>query len=93
MNTFPRLATGPALLELRHVQVAFPIYHGGARSLKKNLLFRGSAGRIARDGHQRVTVEALKDVSHVAVFGRPRRVNRRERRRENNFTSRHGWYL
>ena len=63
MNVHPRTVTSPALLELRNVQVAFPIYHGGARSLKKNLLFRGSAGRIARDGHQRVTVEALKDVS------------------------------
>src|SRR4029077_13845359 len=69
MNTFPGMATGPALLELRHVQVAFPIYHGGARSLKKNLLFRGSAGRIARDGHQRVTVEALRDVSMSLSFG------------------------
>lgn len=51
------------MIELSNVAIGFPIYHGGSRSLKKNLLFRGSAGRIARDGHQRVTVEALRDVS------------------------------
>ncbi len=51
------------IIELDKVSIAFPIYHGGSRSLKKSLLFRGSAGRIGRDSNQRVTIEALKNVS------------------------------
>jgi ABC-2 type transport system ATP-binding protein/lipopolysaccharide transport system ATP-binding protein len=51
------------------VTVAFPIYHGGSRSLKKSLLFRSSAGRIGRDSNQRVTIEALRDVSLSLVSG------------------------
>jgi ABC-type polysaccharide/polyol phosphate transport system ATPase subunit len=51
------------IIELDAVSVAFPIYHGGSRSLKKNLLFRSSAGRIGRDANQRVTIDALRNVS------------------------------
>lgn len=51
------------LLELHHVSVSFPIYHGGSRSLKKILLFKSSAGRLARDGNQRFTIEALRNIS------------------------------
>jgi ABC-2 type transport system ATP-binding protein/lipopolysaccharide transport system ATP-binding protein len=50
-------------LILENVSVSFPIYHGGARSLKKRLLFQGSGGRLARDVKQRVTVEALRNIS------------------------------
>jgi ABC-type polysaccharide/polyol phosphate transport system ATPase subunit len=57
------------VLELGDVTVAFPIYHGGSRSLKKTLLFRSSAGRIARDSNQRVTVEALHNVSLSLMRG------------------------
>jgi ABC-type polysaccharide/polyol phosphate transport system ATPase subunit len=57
------------VLELSGVTVAFPIYHGGSRSLKKSLLFRSSAGRIGRDSNQRVTIEALHDVSLSLVSG------------------------
>jgi ABC-type polysaccharide/polyol phosphate transport system ATPase subunit len=45
------------------VAVSFPVYQGGSRSLKKRVLFRGSAGRIGRDANQRIIVEALRDVS------------------------------
>jgi ABC-type polysaccharide/polyol phosphate transport system ATPase subunit len=45
------------------VAVSFPVYQGGSRSLKKRVLFRGSAGRIGRDANQRIVVEALRDVS------------------------------
>ncbi|WP_371425161.1 ABC transporter ATP-binding protein [Tardiphaga sp.] len=58
-NTF----TDEALLELEKVSISFPIYHGGSRSLKKSLLFRGSGGQLASDANQRITVEALRDVS------------------------------
>jgi ABC-2 type transport system ATP-binding protein/lipopolysaccharide transport system ATP-binding protein len=50
-------------LVLENVSVSFPIYHGGARSLKKRLLYQGSGGRLARDVNQRVTVEALRNIS------------------------------
>ena len=51
------------ILRLDNVSVSFPIYHGGSRSLKKAILSRGSAGRIARDANDRITVDALRDVS------------------------------
>ncbi|HEY5505336.1 MAG TPA: ABC transporter ATP-binding protein [Sedimentisphaerales bacterium] len=51
------------MLELNNINVTFPIYHGGSRSLKKSLLFKGSAGRLARDGNHRISVEALRSVS------------------------------
>ncbi len=50
-------------ITLRDVSVHFSLYHGGSRSLKKNLLFRGSAGRIASDATNRIHVEALKNLS------------------------------
>ncbi|MCG6205020.1 ABC transporter ATP-binding protein [Rhodopseudomonas sp. HC1] len=52
-----------AELTLRNVNVSFPIYHGGSRSLKKSLLFRGSGGHLATDANQRIMVEALRDIS------------------------------
>lgn len=48
---------------LENVSVSFPIYHGGSRSLKKSLLFRGTGGHLASDANHRITVEALRDVS------------------------------
>jgi ABC-type polysaccharide/polyol phosphate transport system ATPase subunit len=57
------------IVELDGVNVAFPIYHGGSRSLKKSLLFRSSAGRIGRDVKQRLTIEALRNVSLSLVTG------------------------
>jgi ABC-2 type transport system ATP-binding protein/lipopolysaccharide transport system ATP-binding protein len=52
-----------AELTLENVSVSFPIYHGGSRSLKKRLLFRSSGGQLARDANDRITVEALRNVS------------------------------
>ena len=56
--------------------MSFPIYHGGSRSLKKSLLFRGSGGQLASDASHRITVEALRNVSlefrtgdRVAIVG------------------------
>ena len=55
---------GPqTLLRLDNVNVSFPVYHGGSRSLKKAILSRSSAGRIARDANDRITIDALRDVS------------------------------
>src|ERR1700716_4458425 len=56
-------STMEAELTLQNVSVSFPIYHGGSRSLKKNLLFRGSGGQLASDASHRITVEALRKVS------------------------------
>lgn len=50
-------------LILDNVSVSFPIYHGGSRSLKKSLLFRGTGGQLASDANHRITVEALRNVS------------------------------
>ncbi len=52
-----------ATISLEDVSVSFPLYHGGSRSLKKSLLFRGSGGRIGTDANQRIIVEALRNVS------------------------------
>lgn len=64
-------------LSLDNVSVSFPIYHGGSRSLKKSLLFRGSGGQLASDASHRITVEALRGVSmefrtgdRVALIGK-----------------------
>jgi ABC-type polysaccharide/polyol phosphate transport system ATPase subunit len=56
-------------LSLYKVDVSFPIYHGGSRSLKKRLLFRGSGGHMATDAHQRIVVQVLRDVSLRLVAG------------------------
>jgi ABC-type polysaccharide/polyol phosphate transport system ATPase subunit len=50
-------------LVLEDVSVSFPIYHGGSRSLKKSLMYRGSGGHLATDANQRITVEALRNIS------------------------------
>ncbi len=52
-----------AVLTLDRVTVSFPVYLGSSRSLKKSLLSRGSAGRIARDANDRIIVDALREVS------------------------------
>ena len=59
------LAPPPAITEvlLENVGVSFPIYHGGSRSLKKSLLFRGTGGHLASDVNHRIAVEALRNVS------------------------------
>src|SRR5580700_151073 len=53
----------PASLRLRDVSVEFPIYSGGSRSLKKLLFNRTTQGNLARDARDRITVQALSDVS------------------------------
>jgi len=50
-------------IQLEDVSVSFPLYHGGSRSLKKSLLFRGSGGRIGTDASHRIVVEALREIS------------------------------
>jgi ABC-2 type transport system ATP-binding protein/lipopolysaccharide transport system ATP-binding protein len=58
-----RTRTSNAELVLENVSVQFPIYSGGSQSLKKRLLFHGSGGRLGRDVHQRIVVDALRNVS------------------------------
>lgn len=50
-------------IRLDNVRVSFPLYHGGSRSLKKSLLFRGSGGRLASDASDRIVVEALRGIT------------------------------
>ncbi len=57
------------ILGLDRVRVSFPVYHGGSRSLKKAILSRSSAGRIARDASDRIMIDALREVSVSLVSG------------------------
>jgi len=52
-----------ARIQLDRVSVQFPIYNANTRSLKKSLMHRTTAGRIARDAGDRVCIEALNDVT------------------------------
>ncbi|MCX7318426.1 MAG: ABC transporter ATP-binding protein [Hyphomicrobiales bacterium] len=63
MSTKAIHPVGHSKLLLNNVSVSFPIYHGGSRSLKKALLFRSSGGQLASDASQRITVEALRNVT------------------------------
>lgn len=54
---------------LDRVSVSFPVYQGGSRSLKKRVLFHGSAGRIGRDADQKIVIEALSDLSFSLSAG------------------------
>jgi ABC-type polysaccharide/polyol phosphate transport system ATPase subunit len=56
-------------LKLENVSVSFPIYQAGSRSLKKSLIFRGTGGQLANDASDRISVEALRDVSLQLVPG------------------------
>ena len=60
---------GGAIVSLDRVMISFPVYQGGSRSLKKRVLFHGSAGRIGRDASDQVVIEALRDVSLVLAAG------------------------
>jgi ABC-type polysaccharide/polyol phosphate transport system ATPase subunit len=52
-----------ASVSLRDVYVEFPIYHGGSRSLKKNLIWRGTGGTVANDANKRTYVKALNGLT------------------------------
>jgi ABC-2 type transport system ATP-binding protein/lipopolysaccharide transport system ATP-binding protein len=63
MAIHPAAQDDEATVLLDEVVVSFPVYQAGSRSLKKRALFHGSGGRIGRDAHQRIIVEALRGVS------------------------------
>src|SRR5262245_41140590 len=60
---------GEPRITLEEISVSFPIYQGGSRSLKKHLLFHGTGGQLASDARERITVEALRDVSFSIEAG------------------------
>jgi len=51
-----------AELHIKDVSVAFPLYHGESRSLKKTV-FAAASGRLGKDRKQRLVVEALRDIT------------------------------
>lgn len=52
-----------ASIDVNNVSVSFPIYDGGARSLKKRLMNAGAGGHLESSAESRVTlVQALTDV-------------------------------
>lgn len=57
------------VVSLDRVSVLFPVYQAGSRSLKKRVLFHGSAGKIGRDANDKVVIEALRDVSLSLTSG------------------------
>lgn len=58
-----------ASIACENVSVAFPLYGGGSRSLKKTLMHLGTGGRVARDASDRVCVQALSEVSLAIRHG------------------------
>jgi ABC-type polysaccharide/polyol phosphate transport system ATPase subunit len=62
------LATVPSI-KLDHVGVSFPMFDGGARSLKRRLLSATTGGYIGRDSGNQIVVHALKDVSAQIEHG------------------------
>lgn len=62
-------AENETIVRFDRVSVSFPVYQGGSRSLKKRVLFHGSAGRIGRDANQKIVIEALSDVSFSLPAG------------------------
>jgi ABC-type polysaccharide/polyol phosphate transport system ATPase subunit len=52
-----------ASLRLHDIAVEFPIYSGGSRSLRKVLFNRTTQGNLARDAHDRITVQALSGIT------------------------------
>lgn len=57
------------IVSLDRVSVSFPVYQGGSRSLKKRVLFHGSAGKIGRDANHKIIIEALREVSFSLSAG------------------------
>ena len=57
-----------AKLLVENVSVAFPLYHGESRSLKKTV-FAAASGRMGQDAKHRLTVEALRNVSFTLNTG------------------------
>ena len=56
------------LIRAERLEVAFPLYHASARSLKKTLLAR-SGVRLASDRGDRLVVQALREVSFTIAPG------------------------
>jgi lipopolysaccharide transport system ATP-binding protein len=57
-----------ASLIIDDVSVAFPLYHGESRSLKKTV-FAAASGRLGEDRKKRLVVEALRHVSFEVHTG------------------------
>jgi lipopolysaccharide transport system ATP-binding protein len=57
-----------AEIDVRGVNLDFPLYHGNARSLKRTV-FSSMSGRMANDQRHRVVVQALRDISFALTSG------------------------
>lgn len=57
-----------ANLTIDNVSVAFPLYHGESRSLKKTF-FAAASGRLGQDRKHRLVVEALRNISFSLCSG------------------------
>jgi lipopolysaccharide transport system ATP-binding protein len=52
-----------AAIDVRGLNVDFPLYHGTARSLKKTVFNTVSGGRMGADAKKRVVIQALRDIT------------------------------
>lgn len=52
-----------AKIEIRNVNVEFPVYNVNARSFKKRFLRLATGGRVVEDANKRVVISALKNIS------------------------------
>lgn len=55
-------------IQVDHLSISFPLYHGSARSLKKTA-GRLLSGRLAEDRNHRIIVQAVRDVSFTIKPG------------------------
>lgn len=69
MSTSDSASQNEMVVCLDDVSVVFPVYQTGSRSLKKRILFRGSAGNIGRDAKDHVVIAALSDISLSLAVG------------------------
>ena len=65
----PAPVTAPIGLELDGVTVEFPVYGVNGRSLRNDLLRKGTGGLIGRDEGRRVVVRALEEVTLSFAHG------------------------
>ena len=58
-----------ASIDVDRIRVSFPLYGGGARSIRNRLMSSATGGRIGSDARSRTVVEALNDVSLTIRHG------------------------
>jgi lipopolysaccharide transport system ATP-binding protein len=61
--------SGNIVIDVQGVNIEFPLYGIGARSLKKTFMRAATGGKVARDAADRVVVQALRGLSFMVHEG------------------------